>query len=108
MNALAARSWLWINPEPGALACSRCSDSRVQCSNGGESVNTLYCLNAWNRLVEHLFIFCEFLESEGREGVRERHLFKPGFSPSYTALVIIHKFIGDPCTVYCIFCKERC
>lgn len=84
------------------------SDSRVQRSNGGESVNTLYCLNAWNRLVEHLFIFCEFLESEGREGVRERHLFKPGFSPSYTALVIIHKFIGDPCTVYCIFCKERC
>ena len=108
MNALAARSWLWINPEPGALACSRCSDSRVQRSNGGESVNTLYCLNAWNRLVEHLFIFCEFLESEGREGVRERHLFKPGFSPSYTALAIIHKFIGDPCTVYCIFCKERC
>ena len=84
------------------------SDSRVQRSNGGESVNTLYCLNAWNRLVEHLFIFCEFLENEVRKGVRERHLFKPGFSPSYTALVIIHKFIGDPCTVYCIFCKERC
>ena len=77
----------------------------------GESVNTLYCLNAWNRLVEHLFIFCEFLENEGRWGggeVRERHLFKPGFSPSHTALVIIHKFIGDPCTLYCIFCKERC
>ena len=40
--------------------------------------------------------------------VRERHLFKLGFSPSYIALVIIHKFIGDPCTVYCIFCKVRC
>ena len=47
--------------------------------------------------MEHLFIFCEFLENEGWK--RERHLFKPGFSPSYTALVIIHKFIGDPCIV---------
>ena len=44
----------------------------------------------------------------GGGGERERHLFKVGFSPSHTALVIIHKFIGDPCTVYCIFCKERC
>ena len=46
------------------------------------------------------------MKGGGGEGGGERKA--PGFPPSYTALVIIHKFIGDPRTVYCIFCKERC